>query len=229
MKGLSLSLDMARAWHAGRKTVTRRLMRPQPDTKNWKPETMFKQKEWRKQSCLGPGHRTFDPDVWCLFNVGDPANAVALTGREPPYRPGEIVYIQEPFVCIAGGHFPGFILAPHTMIVYQANMSEQYLIDEPPDNIPVYDADEPETWIWQSPVTMLKKFSRSQARIVDVRVERIREITEDEAYNEGVFGGDWMGDPIGEFIKLWNSIYPGSWERNDFIWRYGLERVEADS
>jgi hypothetical protein len=113
------------------------------------------------------------------------------------------------------------------MIVYQASLAEQYLIDEPLGNIPVYDANEPETWKWQSPATMPEKFSRSKARIVDVRPERVQEITEDEAYNEGVFGGDWMGDPIGEFIKLWNSLYPGSWSRNDWVWRYGLERVEG--
>jgi hypothetical protein len=73
---------------------------------------------------------------------------------------------------------------------------------------------------------MPEKLSRSRARITDVRAEQIRDITEDEAYNEGVFGGDWMGDPIGEFIKLWNSLHPGSWSRNDWVWRCGLEMVE---
>jgi hypothetical protein len=203
-------------------------MRPQPDTKNWKPETMFKQKEWRKQSCLGPGHRTFDPDVWCLFNVGDPANAVALTGREPPYRPGEIVYIQEPFVCVAGGPF--LILAPHTMIVYQANLAEQHMIGTSPGDIPVYNADEPETWVWRSPVLMPEKLSRSWARITDIWVEQIRDIGFDDIRNEGFPAHD-SNCLVAErevFERYWNSLYPGSWERNDFIWRYGLERVEVE-
>ncbi len=61
------------------------------------------------------------------------------------------------------------------------------------------------------------------------RVEQVQEITEEEAYNEGICGGDWLGDPVGEFAKLWDSIYPGSWERNDWVWVYGLEEWPENS
>jgi len=95
MKRLSFNLEMARAFYEGRKSRTWRLMKKQPDTTNWKPEYLNMPKEWRKQMCLGPGHDC-DPAMWCLFNVGDKANAIPYTGRKSPYLPGEIVFVAAP-------------------------------------------------------------------------------------------------------------------------------------
>jgi hypothetical protein len=125
------------------------------------------------------------------------------------------------------------------MIVYQASLAEQHLLGTSPGDIPVYNADEPETWVWRSPITMPEEFSRSWARIMDVRVERVQEITEQEAECEG-FKAKWTclnpttgsyaveQDALDYFISFWNSLHPGSWSRNDWVWRYGLEKVENE-
>lgn len=73
--------------------------------------------------------------------------------------------------------------------------------------------------------------------IVSIRVERVQDITEEDAIKEGSTFGFWHGSG-GDFLEprdeededascfrdgfgfLWNSIHgPGAWERNDWVWR----------
>jgi hypothetical protein len=188
---------MARAWHEGRKAMHRMLMKPQPD-------------HFHK------------------FGDGPLLPQIGQEEIKPRYQPGEIVYIQEPFVLTTGGCF--LPAKAWVMIVYQESLSEQYPIDEVPGNTPVYDANEPETWKWRFPVTMPEKFSRSKARIVDVRPERVRGITELGCFREGIEPTSQMlvddNLAIDRFEQLWETLYPGSWNRNDWVWRCGLEMVE---
>ena len=128
-----------------------------------------------------------------------------------PYQPGEVVYIQEPYIRAE-----------------EPDEDENYIV--------WYAADYPNDPTFgpaQSSVTMPKWASRSHARIVDVRPEQIRAITEDEAVREGIefylaSGGTQHEnmDMVSQFSMLWESLYPGSWSRNDYVWRYGLERVD---
>lgn len=81
--------------------------------------------------------------------------------------------------------------------------------------------------------------SRITLEITDVRVERIQDISEEDAYSEGT--DDWCGEYLDKkfgknggskfcniiegFKFMWNSIYPNSLERNDWVWVIGFKRI----
>lgn len=80
--------------------------------------------------------------------------------------------------------------------------------------------------------------SRILLEIVSVRVERIQEITHDDAIAEGVDAYiESLKDKTAElreqslslkqlaFSYLWDSAYPGSWDRNDWVWVIEFRRI----
>jgi hypothetical protein len=57
----------------------------------------------------------------------------------------------------------------------------------------------------------------------------VQEITEEDAFAEGICGGDWLGDPVGEYAKLWDKLnakrgYP--FDSNPMVWVVEFERVK---
>ena len=72
--------------------------------------------------------------------------------------------------------------------------------------------------------------SRLLLEVKAVRVERLQEISEDDAFAEGISGGDWLGNPVGTYRELWDSINAKrghSWESNPWVWVVEFERVAA--
>jgi hypothetical protein len=79
---------------------------------------------------------------------------------------------------------------------------------------------------WRSPLFLSRELSRLTLRITDVRVQRLQEISEEDAKAEGVepaiAGLDERG-PLKRyrtgFVRGWSSIHgPESWARNDWVW-----------
>ena len=77
--------------------------------------------------------------------------------------------------------------------------------------------------------------SRITLRITDVRVERLQDISEDDARAEGCpYPPEWAGrfmdrDETAKtwFKSIWNSINgPGAWEANPWVWALSFERVK---
>jgi len=83
---------------------------------------------------------------------------------------------------------------------------------------------------WWTPAIFMPRWaSRINLEIVSVRVERIQSISEADAFAEGISGGDWLGDPVGEFKKLWNSINKKrgfGWETNCWVWVLEFRRID---
>lgn len=107
---------------------------------------------------------------------------------------------------------------------------------------------EKQGWIfkWTPSIYMPKKAARIFLRVSNVRLERLQDISENDAIAEGVellgFNGvlncnvyENYGSGIYKFLlaiesfkSLWKSINgEGSWDENTWVWVYDFERVEC--
>lgn len=208
MKGLLFSEPMVKAWMEGRKSVTRRLVKVSSE---WEPGYTH---------CVGDVIQDvhfYGPDGDCIV--------------KPPYLPGETVYIKEAWAY----HDP----------LFDDDKAEAFhvaaLID--PSRI-IYRASSPEYLKrrWRSPRFMPEWASRSKALIVSVRPERVQSITPEEVKREGFVVRDFAGIGVlallgltpetymesvamQEFQSLWETLHPGSREKNDWVWRIELEKI----
>lgn len=107
-----------------------------------------------------------------------------------------------------------------------------------------YRADPPEAWKrggpkkWRPSIHQPKWASRLWLRVTDVRVERVQDITNEDARAEGCPGGPHVdgysegnpADPYEEFAHLWDSINEKrgyGWNENPWTWAVTFERAEA--
>ena len=212
MKGLPFSEPMVKVWLEGRKTVTRRLIggidssffvRERRSAENLYLFTKMSPDEKNPDGAIG-----IYVDKWV----------------KPRYLPGETVYIREScYIC--GSDTDGAPLADPP-VVYRADGARKS--DEYPHV--------------RSPRFMPEWAARSHARIVSVRPERVQEIPPQEVKKEGLVVQDFAGInmlallgltpetymeqvAIMEFQALWESLHPGSWGRNDWVWRIELEKT----
>jgi len=85
---------------------------------------------------------------------------------------------------------------------------------------------------WKPSIHMPRWASRITLEIASVRVERVKEITEEDAFKEGAermalddLGNSWRTHKRG-FQALWESIHgPGSWALNPWCWCIEFRRV----
>jgi hypothetical protein len=85
---------------------------------------------------------------------------------------------------------------------------------------------------WRPSIYMPRWASRITLEIVAVRVERVVEISEDDALAEGVTGDEHGADqplPSMCFQALWDSIYTGAhaWEADPWCWCIEFKKVTA--
>lgn len=104
----------------------------------------------------------------------------------------------------------------------------RYNIDSHSHDV-AYRATPPEDWCkggrWRSSVHMPRWASRITLEITDVRVERLQDITEEDAHTEGMCWGNF-GTPREAFHRLWESrenIY--TWNSNPWVWAIAFKRV----
>lgn len=192
MRGLSFSGPMVVAWLEGNKSITRRLMNPQPD--------------------IVVGDQ-LQADVWYAADFGD---AGGDPDREllPRYNPGETIYIKEKWRIYEDG-------ADSSIKIQYASDLTICLWIHPWKRIFNRYINQKNPYRWRSPMMMPEWASRSHALIKSVRPERIKEITIEESMKEG-----FTLPLVCGFIPLWESLHPGSWDRNDWIWRYELEKLK---
>lgn len=87
---------------------------------------------------------------------------------------------------------------------------------------------------WRPSIFLPRWASRITLEITDVRVERLRDISEDDAKAEGVEASRNVemkdGSPCHSlpFQTLWNQIYGcDAWEKNPWTWCISFKRIEC--
>lgn len=109
----------------------------------------------------------------------------------------------------------------------------RYNIDQNSHDI-AYRATTPEDWPedgrWRPSIHMPRWASRILLEITNVRVERLKSISDGDAIREGCSTADMMsGDCVADvFARLWVSIYGSdSWNANPWVWVIEFKRVEG--
>ena len=190
---------MVKAILAGRKTVTRRLIKPQPH--NVLYDGILQQGEIE------------DGDVLLTLNKDNKTEMLI-----PPYQAGDVLYVRETWCkgSLNGG-------------------AEQYF----------YKADDNDFHCqWRPSIHMPKEAARIFLRVTDVRVERLQDVTLDDAITEGCqgkfigsgecVGAGWEILPEDEFADLWDSTIKKSdldkygWDANPWVWVIEFERISKE-
>ena len=89
------------------------------------------------------------------------------------------------------------------------------------------------TGAWKPSIHMPRWASRITLEITDVRVQRLQEISEEDAKAEGFEAGHMCEPPASShhnqatdnFRETWNGIY-GTWEQNPWVWVITFKRVD---
>jgi len=193
--------EMVRAVLDGRKSQTRRVIKPQP----------VQPAEELRQSYAAANATDLLPEWWwSCAAVGAMLDVTseAMLCRSPYGVPGDELWVRETW---ASGPAPGL---RERMVVYRADLK------------PTFEA----SWKWKPSIHMKRADFRIQLLVKDVRVERINSISVADALAEGI-AHSTLNDPRVEFQWLWDSINgskPGcSWSDNPFVWVIEYERKQA--
>jgi hypothetical protein len=205
------SAPMVRAILSGNKTQTRRVM---------------------KHQVCEPGIVEIDSDGYCMI-VED--NGVKIQGWHCPYgKPGDHLWVRETFAyCVLGTDMCD---ESHSHSI----PAKQYEKDCKSLNTYhiAYAADPDEEAIigpWRPSIHMPRHASRITLEIISVRVERLNDISEEDAIAEGIdesksdsaISQGWYERPRRAFMRLWESINgAGSWAKNPWVWVIEFKRVK---
>lgn len=186
-KGILFNQDMVRAILDGRKTVTRRVIKPQPT------ERLTRGNNWEQ----------------------------LLVSAAAPYQPGDTLYVRETWSDdrqFTKDSTPG-------RYFYKASESDEFTVK------------------WKPSIHMPKEAARIWLKVKDVRVERLQEITEEQAKTEGsIDNRGFIHSPDNEYDsihsakehlkQIWNSTIKKSdldrygWDANPWVWVIEFEMCE---
>lgn len=209
-KPIIFSAPMVNALLAGRKTQTRRVLKPQPKVlKNgiwYRPYPVLRPLQWE-------------------YLHGDRIAGFADTR----YAPGDRLWVREAFI----GPYA------YEVNEYPPRDWGNKPIWFPADG-PVPDKFTGQFWHRARPsIHMPRWASRLTLTVTDVRVQRLQEISEADAVAEGVDAITMVDVPRqaamsrrSDFAAIWNSLHgPGAWDANPWVAAYTFEvhRCNIDS
>lgn len=195
IKPILFNTEMVRAIMDGRKSCTRRMVKPQPNEKHTYPLGFVTDSTEKKEvGCFG-------------FGINEYSGSIQYT--KPQYQPGDILYVRETW-----GH-------PISL-----NSDKQYVFRA--DKI-AESGFKNDSHIWHPSIHMPKEAARIWLKVTDVRVERLQDVTDDDAEAEGCF--DYTSTALG-FPDIWDSTIKKSdldrygWDTNPWVWVIEFERCE---
>lgn len=193
IKPILFNTEMVRAILDGRKSCTRRLVKPQPDEKHTYPLGFATDStEKRYVGCFG-------------FGIDEYGGSIQYVKPPYGYAPGDILYVRETWCD-----------------------DRQFTHDSTPGRY-FYKASESENFKWKPSIHMPKEAARIWLKVTDVRVERLQDMTDDDAEAEGCF--DYTSTALG-FFYIWDSTIKKSdidrygWDANPWVWVIEFERCE---
>lgn len=217
MKPILFNTEMALALLAGRKTQTRRVVKPQPAGDGSAPEPLETRpgawNAWGDDNVLWPAYQPGDVlwvrETWST-RESDQCHAQPRNGEKCPYESCEL----------PDGHcFP-------KEYIYKAT-----------DSLPEYGGK------WRPSIHMPKEAARLFLRVTDVRVERLQDITVNDLQFEGIVPAGYLSQYavmteadgwLDHFKALWDStikptdLYRYGWNANPWVWVYTFERITRE-
>lgn len=213
--------EMVRAILDGRKTCTRRLIKPQPQSR------LCYTYAGSHKGCIGKwtypnkgAHEFLGEEYKLPENIKDEE----LSKRwNPPYHTDDILYVRETWKKAPNGYY------------YYEDWQRNDIAD---------------VTKWKPSIHMPKEAARIWLKVTDVRVERLQEITYNGALREGSQGircdhvalgvhgctdcmnTGWIEPPQVEFMQIWNDTIKKSdidrygWDANPWVWVIEFERCE---
>lgn len=123
--------------------------------------------------------------------------------KRPPYQQGDILYVRETWC-------KGSWMNEKERYYYKADDNDFHCV-------------------WHPSVHMPKEAARIWLKVTDVRVERLQDMTDDDAKAEGCF--DYTSTALG-FPDVWDSTIKKSdldrygWDANPWVWVIEFKRCE---
>lgn len=202
---------MVRAILDGRKTQTRRLVKPQPGAAGM---------EMLSGNVSPRGERM----RYHAIEVGGGYDAMFWTC---PYgQPGDRLWVKEacwigekaPQATMqVGGYDAGLATATHRFKAYREEWG-----DKKP-----WEAMGAVTGRWRPSIHMPRWASRITLEITNVRVQRLNDISDDDAKAEGWDAETAGQHPYGWYRALWDEINgKGSWAANPWVWALTFRRID---
>lgn len=225
-KPILFNTDMVRAILDGRKTVTRRVVKLKYDNTHHEIKT--------------------DKYGTRLIEIQDDVEGETFGSREDGttwrkirpyiepkayYNKGDILYVRETW---GEGYEEGTYI---------------YKADDKLANLPEFK--ESSKLIYHPSIHMPKEAARVFLKVTNVRVERLKDMTDKDALKEGAQGvkcdhaglgaygctdcmnTGWLEPPTVEFMYVWDSIIKKSdldrygWDANPWVWVIEFERIEV--
>lgn len=194
----------------------------------------------RRLNCLKMVNK--NPDVWEIFKKSAGANQPyscyskndieTVFDLKQPYQAGNVLWVREQYCETSREYIDKISGLPY---VYKASAKGP-------------DADEVMKefgWKWKPSIHMPKAACRIFLEITEVRVERLKDISTNDAIAEGinklVDQDGWIvyhhtfnppdserfGNAIAAYKNLWNSINgANSWQANPFVWAITFKRID---
>lgn len=198
IKPILFNSEMVWAIMDGRKSCTRRLVKPQPEEKHTFPLGFVTDSTEKKEvGCFG-------------FGINEYGGSIQYV--KPPYQPEDILYVRETWHRYTKqvGKGEGCHLEEH--YGYKASIANSE------------DAEEP----WKPSIHMPKEAARIWLKVTNVRVERLQDITEDGAEAEGAIDNrGFIHSPENEYDRIYTARehFIGIWDRTikkSDLDRYGM-------
>ena len=201
VKPILFNTEMVRSILDGRKTVTRRVIKPQPKSKICYTFAGSHEKDIGRWGYPSKTAHEFWGEE---FKLTDNITEEELKKKwNPPYHADDIMYVRETWAQAAA----------HTFF-YRADKTIQNIL-------------------WSPSIHMPKEAARIFLKVTSVRVERLQDIDDEQAKEEGAnwrngknvgFEEKMRRSDVERFAEIWNATIKKSdldrygWDANPFVW-----------